>query len=132
MSTVNLIAAIGRQGQLGLDGSLPWHNSADLAFFKRVTTGGTMIVGRITSCLMPVREIARTRRIEIYGGRNRSAEEMIRIHNDRPVWIAGGAATYRAFAPFVDGVKIISLIDYDGPADTWFPFDAYGMKDLRV
>jgi hypothetical protein len=28
--------------------------------------------------------------------------------------------------------EIISLIDYDGPADTWFPFDAFGMKDLRV
>ena len=44
-----------------------------------------------------------------------------------PIWIAGGAHTWRAFAPHINGLKLISIVDYDGPADAWFPFDAYEM-----
>jgi dihydromethanopterin reductase len=136
MSIVNLIAAVGRQGQLGLEGDLPWHNPADLAFFKSVTNGSILVFGQRTLDRMNAMAIGFPRRLRRNWPRHIEPGDLLkdlhRKYPDWPIWIAGGAATYRAFAPFVDGVKIISLIDYDGPADTWFPFDAFGMKDLRA
>jgi len=38
----------------------------------------------------------------------------------RTIWIAGGAKTYARFLPHVRRA-IVTLIDYDGPADVWMP-----------
>jgi dihydrofolate reductase len=53
MRPVNLIAAVGSRGQIGLKGELPWSSSADLAWFKRTTMGGVVIVGYRTYKTMP-------------------------------------------------------------------------------
>ena len=45
---VSLIAAVSANGVIGRDGKLPWHLSADLKRFKRLTTGHHLIVGRAT------------------------------------------------------------------------------------
>ncbi|MCV5856813.1 dihydrofolate reductase, partial [Escherichia coli] len=50
---VRLIAAVGRSGQLGLDGKLPWHNPVDLAWFKDQTMGGIVLAGHKTWCGLP-------------------------------------------------------------------------------
>lgn len=126
---VNLIAAVGKRGQLGLDGRLPWHDANDLALFQRLTMGGVVIVGGRTAIGMPYLP---GRKMMMFHGRHMYPEELLeQIRQDghrEPVWIAGGEHTYRAFAPFVNGLKLISMIDYDGPADTWFPYDAYGIE----
>lgn len=43
-----LVAAVAENGVIGDDGGMPWHYSADLAHFKRLTTGHPVIVGRAT------------------------------------------------------------------------------------
>ena len=53
------------------------------------------------------------------------------LHPGWPVWISGGPATWAAFAPHINGLRLISVVDYDGPADAWFPFDAFGMEMPR-
>ncbi|MDB5582788.1 MAG: hypothetical protein JWR80_7964 [Bradyrhizobium sp.] len=126
--TVNLIAAIGRRGQLGLDRKLPWHNRADLAFFNRTTMGGVVIVGHRTG-RAGVKLLGRV--LYVFGRENtpKGLLGLVELqYPGWPVWIAGGAHTYRAFAPFINGLRLISVVDYDGPADAWFPFDAYGME----
>src|SRR5699024_9204415 len=45
---LGLVVAIGRDGTIGVDGGLPWHIPADLAHFKRVTTGHPVSMGRTT------------------------------------------------------------------------------------
>jgi dihydrofolate reductase len=42
------VAAVADNGVIGRDGELPWHLPEDLAHFKRVTTGHTVIMGRKT------------------------------------------------------------------------------------
>lgn len=42
------MAAVADNGVIGRDGRLPWHLPEDLAHFKRVTTGHTVIMGRKT------------------------------------------------------------------------------------
>jgi dihydromethanopterin reductase len=125
--TVNLIAAIGKRGQLGLDGKLPWHAAADLAFFRRMTMGAAVIVGRGTRPVLPNLP---GRQVFTFGRENtpKGVLDLIAMqYKGWPVWIIGGAETYRAFAPFINGLRLISVVDYDGPADAWFPFDAFGM-----
>jgi dihydrofolate reductase len=132
---INLIAAIGRSGQLGFRGHMPWHNTADLAFFRKATLGGLLIVGKRTFDLLPPlpeREVAcyHTRPLDRIqpAGPDKLLLMCKVAFPDRQIWIAGGARTYRDFAPFVDGAIVFSFINYDGPADTFFPFDAYGIK----
>ena len=43
-----LIVAWARGGVIGKDGELPWHEPEDLAYFKRVTMGHAILMGRKT------------------------------------------------------------------------------------
>ncbi|SMF11833.1 dihydrofolate reductase [Pseudobacteriovorax antillogorgiicola] len=45
---INHIVACAENGTIGRDGSLPWHLPEDLKFFKAVTTGHVIIMGRKT------------------------------------------------------------------------------------
>lgn len=45
---VSIIVAVARNGVIGRDGDLPWRLPADLRFFKRMTTGHHLIMGRKT------------------------------------------------------------------------------------
>lgn len=49
MITITLIAALDKQGAIGLDNQLPWHLSDDLKRFKALTTGKTILMGRKTA-----------------------------------------------------------------------------------
>ena len=46
--TVGLIWAQSENGVIGVDGDLPWSLPDDLAHFKRVTLGSTVVMGRRT------------------------------------------------------------------------------------
>lgn len=129
--TVHLIAALGRRGQVGRDGSLPWQAPEDLAWFRRQTMGSAVIVGGRTFASLPRLP---GREVFPFDGTIAPADMIRSIHSgyQRTIWIAGGAATWRAFAPLVTGLRLLSLVDYDSdPADdarhTFFPFDAYGI-----
>ncbi len=45
---LTLVAALGSNRAIGVDGGMPWHLPEDLKHFKAVTMGGTMIMGRRT------------------------------------------------------------------------------------
>ena len=45
---VSLVLAVSENGVIGKDNQLPWHLPADMKFFKQLTTGHTVIMGRKT------------------------------------------------------------------------------------
>ena len=45
---ISMIAAMANDRVIGLDNKMPWHLPADLQFFKRVTLGKPVIMGRKT------------------------------------------------------------------------------------
>ena len=45
---LSLIVAVSQNNVIGRDGDLPWHLSADLQRFKRLTMGHVMLMGRKT------------------------------------------------------------------------------------
>ena len=53
--TIGLIWAQSTSGVIGRDGSIPWALPEDLAHFKRLTMGHTVVMGRRTWESLPVR-----------------------------------------------------------------------------
>ncbi|MEL7544760.1 MAG: dihydrofolate reductase [Pseudomonadota bacterium] len=45
---IALVVAVAENGVIGKDGGLPWHVSSDLQFFRKVTLGKPIIMGRKT------------------------------------------------------------------------------------
>lgn len=45
---VSIVAAVARNGIIGINNSLPWHLPEDLAFFKATTLGCPVLMGRKT------------------------------------------------------------------------------------
>jgi dihydrofolate reductase len=125
---LHMIAAVGRNGAIGLNGKLPWHNSDDLRLFKHITTNKAIIVGKRTAATLPPLP---EREVIVWEGifhpeawlKNFEAET-----GYKEAWLCGGSYTYEAFAPYVNGNRVINFIDYDGPHNSKFPFAAYGLQ----
>ena len=45
---IALVVAMGENRAIGKDGNLPWHLSSDLRYFRKVTLGKPIIMGRRT------------------------------------------------------------------------------------
>lgn len=45
---ISMIVATGEDRVIGQDNQMPWHLPADLAYFKKVTGGHTIVMGRKT------------------------------------------------------------------------------------
>ena len=45
---ITLIAAMGKNREIGLEGRMPWHLPAELHHFKRTTMGKAILMGRKT------------------------------------------------------------------------------------
>ena len=58
-----ILVAVSPEGIIGKNNTIPWHYSADLKRFKRLTTGKTIIMGRKTWESLPVKPIPNRRKI---------------------------------------------------------------------
>lgn len=123
---ISIIVAIAHGGVIGCKGSMPWHIAEDLRMFKRVTMGGTVVMGRKTfesiGRPLPGRtNVVVTRRgdfahegVEVV----HSLEEALRKYPD--AIIIGGAEIYREALPFADRLYLTRIhASYEG--DTRFP-----------
>jgi dihydrofolate reductase len=114
---------------IGRGGGLPWHLPADLAFFKRATTGHPIVMGRATYDSIG-RPLPRRRNIVLTRNPDWTApgveaihhpDELLKLPDLGPqVFIIGGAEVYRAFLPLLDDL-LISHLDAEHPGDTYFP-----------
>lgn len=132
--TVCLIAAVGRRGQLGLGGALPWHNKEDLRWFRQTTEGHVLVMGRKTAVSLLAVDVERgiigqPNAGAVYGWSGRTVHVMSRAepvsvvvakYDHRIIFVAGGETVYRLWMPYVERCYI-TRIDYDGPADVWMP-----------
>jgi dihydrofolate reductase len=104
---ISIIAATAKNGVIGMDNKMPWHVPQDLQYFKRVTMGKPMIMGRKTFESLPgILKgrphiiISRTDydtqgRENLYSAHN--IEEAISIAatlNQEEIFIVGGAQIY--------------------------------------
>ncbi len=138
--SIKLIAAIGKNRELGRDNTLMWNLPGDMRFFRTTTSGSTVIMGRKTyesiGRPLPKREnivISRNTELKIEGVRIVSSlDEAIAAANG-DAFVIGGASIYAAALPIADEL-ILTEIDMTYPdADVFFPeFDKeeYNRKEI--
>lgn len=124
---VNVYACIGKSGQLGLGGEIPFYRR-DEALVRAAVRGHLCAVGERS---IEKFDFVRPEKL-IHFNRLRTPEQFRdayhRYYYDKDLWILGGETTYKLFAPLVNGRVVLNVVDYDGPADAWFPFTEYGLR----
>lgn len=123
---ITLIAAIGKNNELGCHNKMLWHLPEDFKHFKTKTTGHTIVMGRKTLESLPGilpnrKHIVLTRNknwkhegIEIAY----SIQELLDIK--KPLFIIGGGEIYKAFLPYADVIEL-TRVDAEFKADAFFP-----------
>ena len=126
---VSMIAAMAEDRVIGLDNKMPWHLPADLKFFKRVTLGKPVIMGRKTyqsiGRPLPGRKnivLTRDANLEIEGVDCVQTIEQAKqlLGNVDEVMIIGGATIYEQFLSKADRLYL-TFIDLKTEGDTQFP-----------
>ncbi|MEY4243124.1 MAG: hypothetical protein RLZZ245_709 [Verrucomicrobiota bacterium] len=123
------IVAMTPERVIGRDGTLPWHLPADLAFFKKSTTGHPIVMGRKTYESIG-RPLPKRRNIVLTRDRNWSAEGVEVIHSPdslaalpdlaTQVFIIGGSEIYAAFLPHLTDLWV-SHLQQSYAGDTYLP-----------
>lgn len=134
---ISLIFGISRNHIIGQNNKLPWHIPADLAYFKRVTLGHPVVMGRKTyesiGKPLPGRNNIIITRDESFSADGcticRSINEVLELASDGEIFIIGGAEIYRQFMPFADKMYI-TFIDADVDGDTLLEDIDYRAWDL--
>ena len=95
-----ILVAVSPEGIIGKDNSIPWHYSADLKRFKRLTLGKTVIMGRRTWESLPVKPLPDRRNVVITRTSLDDVECFPSIDNalgtcEGDVWFIGGAGIYQ-------------------------------------
>lgn len=128
MTNLWIIAAISDNNVIGNRNALPWRSREDLARFKALTLGNTLIMGRKTyesiGKPLPGRTtlvITRRRDFAVPGVLvARDPQEAIAKVPGTTAFVAGGAEIYRLFFPLVSKIYLTRVQGtYDG--DTFFP-----------
>jgi dihydrofolate reductase len=126
--TLTLIVATDRNNGIGVNNTLPWRLPEDLAFFKRITSGHVIIMGRKTfdaigRPLPNRRNIVVTRNPAwVHAGveTTNSLDQAVAIAGEGEVFIIGGAQIYRDAISLADRL-IVTEIDAEFACDAFFP-----------
>ena len=127
---VSLIAAIGKNREIGYKNDLLWHIPEDLKRFKQITSGHTVIMGRKTFESIDSKPLPRRKNIIVTSQKEFRAagaevvhsveEAMGQARNDGEVFILGGATLYEQFLSLADKLYL-TIVNKAYKADTYFP-----------
>ena len=130
--TVSVVAALARGGVIGRDGSIPWRLPEDMARFRELTMGHSVVMGRRTWESLPDQFRPLPGRGNVVVTRNPdwsargadragSIEDALGLLESEPhVFVIGGGEIYAATVPFADEL-LLTEIDADVEGDTMFP-----------
>lgn len=128
MAKVYLIAAIGKNNELGKDNELIWYLKEDLQFFKQTTINKTIVMGYNT--FKSLKKLLPNRQHIVVTSHNDLPSEVICFDNIdsvleyikdlEEVFIIGGASIYKQFIDICDGIYLTE-IDETFDADVYFP-----------
>jgi dihydrofolate reductase len=123
---LQVIAAVAANGVIGRGGQLPWHLPDDLKYFKQLTLGHAVIMGRRTFESIG-RPLPQRRSIVVSSSLSpppqvevvRTLDEAIRLAKD-DAFVIGGAMLYAEAIPRADILHLTELDD-TVEGDTCFP-----------
>ena len=130
---MHLIAAADKNGGIGRNNELLVRISEDMKYFRKLTTGNVVVMGRKTLESFPGGKplpdrvnIVLTRQKD-YDGKGavvaRDLDELRRElekYDSSRIFVLGGGSIYRTLLPYCEDAYITRL-DYAYEADTWMP-----------
>lgn len=139
---ISLIVAMGENRAIGKDGGMPWHVPADLQYFKRITMGRPIIMGRKTyesigkplpgrtNIVISKNPDFHAEGVIVAPDPRRALEEAAKTEGGREeIMIIGGASVYESFMKAANRVYITELHD-SFKADTYFPSLGFGWEEV--
>lgn len=127
---INMLAAIGKNNELGKNNQLIWNIKEDLKFFKETTMGYPVVMGKNTFLSLPKvlpgrsnivisSTDIRNNEIEIY----KSIREFLLSYKDykNEVFIIGGASIYEQFLDLANKLYLTEIDAECMDADVYFP-----------
>lgn len=127
--SVSMIAAVGKNLELGKNNDLIWHFKEDMKFFKDTTMGHTVVMGRKTFESLP-KALPGRKNIVISSNAEYNAqgatvvtsvEEAIQIADNEEIFVIGGGKIYAEFLPYADKLYLTEIDAECADADTYFP-----------
>jgi len=112
------VAAMAANRVIGAEGKIPWHLPEDLRWFKELTMGGTLLMGRVTydsiGRPLPGRQtvvMSRKEGLEIPGVRViRDLSGLRGLSVQGEVFVVGGAEIYRATLPYCRDLYLTEVL----------------------
>lgn len=129
---IALIAAMSENEVIGNNNKLPWHFPEELKYFKKMTLGKPIIMGRKTFESMGGRPLPQRKNIILTQDKNYSANDCIVVHSvaeaikeaerevSEEIMIIGGANVYQQFLPFATRLYI-TIVHQECAGDAFFP-----------
>ena len=141
---ISMIAAVGKNFELGRGNDLIWHLPSDMKFFRSTTKEHTIIMGRKTfeslGGPLPKRHhVVLTSNpsfsyegVEVF----HSVEDILAKYKntDEECFIIGGGEIYKLFLPYADKMYLTFIEDTCDDAEVFFPkfdFNDYKETDLQ-
>lgn len=127
--SISMIAAVGKNFELGKNNDLIWHFKEDMKFFKNTTMGHTVIMGRKTFESLP-KALPGRKNIVLSLNPNYTAdsaevissvEEAVELSKDSEVFVIGGGKIYELMLAYADKIYLTEIEDECKDADTYFP-----------
>ncbi|RIX53626.1 dihydrofolate reductase [Paenibacillus nanensis] len=127
--TVTLIAAMDRNYAIGADNKLLWHLPADMAYFKAMTTGKTVLMGRKTFESLG-RPLPNRRNVVLTRQQGLAFEGCEIVHDikdalerfrDEELMVIGGAEVYTLALPYADKLLLTEVEAEIEGSDAFFP-----------
>ena len=132
-----IVCCYGNKGLIGHKGRMPHHLPDDLRYFKQMTSGGTVIMGRKTFASLPDKYRPLPNRMNIvlsrsnykdreaaglfFAGSKEKARRLTQQYTKKPVFVIGGAEVYHLFMPEIDEIYLTEVHANDVTGDTYFP-----------
>lgn len=127
-----LIVAIADDHAIGVKGGLPWHLSEDLKYFKRMTQGCPVIMGRTTYFSLPFHPLKGRKNIVLNLGGDPIPEATCVYSFDEAFaeaekeqseksFVMGGASVYKAAINMMDKLYVTHVHTTIPEADAFFP-----------
>lgn len=135
LPVLSLVVAVARNGVIGRDNALPWRLPKDLAYFKRITMGFPMVMGRKTfdsigrplpgrSNIVVTRQPGwRANGVQVAHSLPTALDMAIaqaRQDGRSEVMLIGGAALFEQALPQAERLYL-TQVHADVPGDTVFP-----------
>ncbi len=124
--TISIIAAVAGNGVIGQKNDLPWRIPEDMAYFKKMTLGKSVIMGKNTfesiGKPLPERKNIVLSRDTSYKNcfMAESIEEALALVEGEEAMVIGGASIYSQFMPMANKLYL-TMIDQEFEGDSFFP-----------